>query len=156
MSWTHESLIVPQLQADNSTEAIKILGEMLYRGGYVRETFVEAVLEREKNFATGLPTPEIQVAIPHADIEYVIHPAIAVGVLEEPVMFGEMGNPDSTVDVRIVCMLAVNQSETLVSLLKSLADILQNTETLIQITEVVDATEIARIFNNKLPTNEEA
>jgi PTS system galactitol-specific IIA component len=126
MGWTDEGLIVPRLQARSDTEAITTLGNLLHQKGYVRDTFVAAVLERERNFATGLPTPEIQVAIPHADVEHVIRPAIAIGVLDEPVKFGEMGDPDGTVDVRIVFMLAVAQSESLVSVLKGLVGMLQN------------------------------
>lgn len=155
MTWTQEALIITPLQAENSTEAIQILGERLHLGGFVKDTFVKAVLEREKTFATGLPTPKIQVAIPHADIEHVLRSALAIGVLEEPVPFGEMGNPNSVVDVKIVCMLAVTQSETLVSLLQQLVGIFQDVEVLKSIVEAADAAEIASIFNNRLPTNQE-
>ncbi len=156
MSWTKESLIIPKLTARTNFEAIEILARLLYERGYVLETFVEAVLERERVFATGLPTPEIQVAIPHADIEHVIHQAIAVGVLDEPVEFREMGNPDRTVNVRIICMLAVKKSETLVSLLQNLMGIFQNAEILHSIIEATDAAQIAAIFNNRLPLNQES
>lgn len=156
MVWTQASLIVPHLKVRNCTEAIQTLGDLLFDGGYVRETFVEAVLEREKIFATGLPTAEIQVAIPHADIEHVIRPAIAIGVLDEAVEFGEMGNPDETVNVNIVCMLAVSKSETLVSLLKNLVGIFQNADVLHQIIDAKDAVKIAAIFNDRLPVKEEA
>jgi len=154
MGWTDESLIIPHLQAGSDAEAITTLGNLLYQKGYVRDTFVAAVLERERTFATGLPTPEIQVAIPHADVEHVIRPAIAIGVLDEPVKFGEMGDPDGTVNVRIVCMLAVTQSEALVSLLKNLVSLLQNPDILRRVVEA-DATEIAAIFNEQLSNLEE-
>ena len=114
MPWTDESLIVPHLEARDAADAIRALGTLLYHQGYVRDTFVEAVLEREKSFPTGLPTAEIQVAIPHADVEHVVKPGIAIGILEEPVEFGEMGSEDQKVRVKIICMLAVRQSETLV------------------------------------------
>lgn len=156
MDWTHENLIVPHLRARSAAEAITVLAELLRSQGYVRDTFPSAVLEREKTFATGLPTPEIQVAIPHADIEHVIRPSIAVGVLDEPVEFGEMGNPDATVSARIVCMLAVTQSETLVSLLKNLVGVLQSPEMLRRIVGAGRAAEIAAIFNSQLPALEEA
>ena len=135
---------------------IVALGMLLHEGGYVRDTFVDAVLEREKKFATGLPTPTIQVAIPHADVEHVLRPAIAIGVLEETVPFGEMGNPEATVPVKIVCMLAVTESETLVSLLQNLVAIFQNVELLTQIVKAADAAQIAAIFNDRLPSEQEA
>jgi PTS system galactitol-specific IIA component len=150
MGWTDESLIIPHLQVKSSVEAIAILGNLLHQKGYVRDTFVAAVLEREKTFATGLPMPEIQVAIPHADVEHVIRPAIAIGVLDEPVEFGEMGDPGSTLQVRIVLMLAVTQSEALVSLLKSLVEMLQSPDLLRRVI-AADAAEIAAMVNHQLP-----
>ncbi|NIS83563.1 MAG: PTS transporter subunit EIIA [Anaerolineales bacterium] len=155
MSWTNARLIIPRLIAEDSTQAIKILGGLLYDEGYVRDTFIEAVLEREKNFATGLPTSEIQIAIPHADIEHVIRPAIAVGVLERPITFGEMGNPDGTVDVKLVCMLAVTKSEALVSLLKNLVEIFQSVDLLQQIVKTDDSSAIAAIFNESLAEHQD-
>jgi PTS system galactitol-specific IIA component len=156
MEWTHENLVVPNLVATSDSQAITVLGGLLQERGYVRDTFVDAVLDREKTFATGLPTPEIQVAIPHADPEHVIRQAIAIGVLAEPVAFGEMGDPESTVDVRIVCMLAVSQSEVLVSLLRNLVGMLQDPELLRRIVGLKEAGEIAQTFNQHLASLEEA
>ena len=149
--WTHENVIIPKLQASTSDAAIEKLGELLENQGYVRDTFINAVKEREKVFSTGLPTPGIQVAIPHADIEHIIQPAIAIGVAETPIEFGEMGNPDSTVGARIICMLAVTESETLVSLLQNLVGIFQDPDVLQQIVEAPSATDIAKLFNDRLP-----
>lgn len=156
MNWVNENLIITPLEASSSEGAIRVLGTRLFESGYVRDTYVDAVLEREKVFATGLPTPEIQVAIPHTDIEHVIHPAIAVGVLQDTVEFVEMGNPDGVVNVRIVCMLAVNQSDSLVSLLQNLVGIFQDPVVLHQIVDARDVSEIAAIFNDRLPPYQEA
>ncbi len=156
MGWANENLIVPHLQARSATEAISVLAELLRSQGYVRDTFPSSVLEREKTFATGLPTPEIQVAIPHADVEHVIRPAIAIGVLDDPVEFGEMGNPGATVRVSIVFMLAVVQAQSLVSLLQSLVGLFQNPAVLHRIVAAGDPARIAAIFNEQLPVFEEA
>ncbi|MEE9513853.1 MAG: PTS sugar transporter subunit IIA [Anaerolineales bacterium] len=156
MHWVNEDLIIKPLEASSSEDAIRILGARLFESGYVRDTYVDAVLEREKVFATGLPTPEIQVAIPHTDIEHVIRPAIAVGVLQDTVEFVEMGNPDGIVNVSIVCMLAVNQSDSLVSLLQNLVGIFQDPAVLHQIVDAGDISEIDALFNDRLPPYQEA
>ncbi|MFN2147677.1 MAG: PTS sugar transporter subunit IIA [Anaerolineales bacterium] len=156
MGWTQPSLIETSLEATDSTQVIEALGTLLFDQGYVRDTFVQAVLDREKVFATGLPTPEIQVAIPHADVEHVLRSAIAIGVLVHPVEFGEMGNPEGTVPVRIVFMLAVKQSDSLVSLLQNLVGIFQNPAILHEILETPEREVIAVLFNEKLPDYQEA
>jgi PTS system galactitol-specific IIA component len=154
--WTNERLILPGLHARTAAEVIGALGDLLCRHGYVRDTFTAAVGEREKVFATGLPTPEIQVAIPHADVEHVIHPAIAIAALAEPVEFGEMGNPGGTVSVKLVFMLAVAQSQVLVSLLQRLVELFQQPAFLRRLLAADDPARIAADFNEQLPVFEEA
>jgi PTS system galactitol-specific IIA component len=155
MSWTQPELIQVNLEVKDSAEVIRILGGLLYEHGLVHDTFIEAVLEREKVFATGLPTPEIQVAIPHADVEHVKRSAIAVGVLADPVSFGEMGNPDGTVNVQIVCCLAVKESESLVSLLQNLVGVFQDAPFLRQILAQGNAEDVADLLNQRLPAYQE-
>ncbi|MEJ2012685.1 MAG: PTS sugar transporter subunit IIA [Anaerolineales bacterium] len=156
MGWTSPALIEPWLQAADSSQVIRALGGLLLDQGYVRDTFIQAVLDREKVFATGLPTPVIQVAIPHADVEHVLQSAIAVASLRHPVEFGEMGNPEGTVQARIVFMLAVKESDSLVSLLQNLVGIFQDADFLKRILESQDRTTIAELFNARLPSFQEA
>lgn len=155
MPWTQADLIQTKLNAKDSTDAIRTLGGLLHAQGYVHDTFIDAVIEREKVFATGLPTPEIQVAIPHADVEHVNRSAIAVGILANPVTFGEMGSLDGTVDVQIVCCLAVKESESLVSLLQNLVGIFQDAAFLRHLLEQDNARDVANLINDRLPTYQE-
>lgn len=153
--WTETRLILTDLEVKDSSEAITRLGNLLYKYGYVRDTFIPAVLEREAIFATGLPTPEYHVAIPHTDSEHVIHPAIAIATLKNPVVFGEMGNPEAKIDIHLVCMLAVNQSDSLVTLLQNLVEMFQSAGVLEQVMES-DPVNIAHIFNQRLSVKVEA
>jgi PTS system galactitol-specific IIA component len=155
MTWTSAALIINPMSAKDSTDAITQLGKLLVKEKYVKDTFIQAVIEREKVFATGLPTPETQVAIPHTDPEHVHKTGIAVGVLPDPVSFGEMGNPDSKVSVNIVCVLAVKEADFLVSLLQELVAIFQDAEILNQIVTASSTGEVAEIFNHRLPQYQE-
>ncbi|MDY7075667.1 MAG: PTS sugar transporter subunit IIA [Chloroflexota bacterium] len=148
--WVREGLVIIPMQAENAADAIAQLGVRLRTGGFVKDSWIQATIEREKAFATGLPTPRIGVAIPHADVEHVLQPGIAVGVLEKPVEFGEMGSPDSTVPVRIVCALAAAHSESLITLLQQLVEIFQQPDVLGQIAEAQSPTEITAVFEHHL------
>jgi mannitol/fructose-specific phosphotransferase system IIA component (Ntr-type) len=66
-----------------------------------------------------------------------------------------MGNPEGKVQVSIVCMLAVKESDSLVSLLQNLVAILQDTALLRQIIEMPDRETIADLFNTRLPSYQE-
>ncbi len=148
--WVREDLVIVPMRAKSAADAIAQLGARLQTGGFVKDTWTQATIEREKTFATGLPTPEVGVAIPHADVEHVLQQAIAVGVLEKPVEFGEMGNPDSTVPVRIVCALAVARSELLVTLLQQLVEMFQSPGVLSQIAGARSPAEIVEIFDHHI------
>ncbi len=155
MNWIKPELVLLDLKADDSQAVIEALGNLLYHYGYVKETYVQAVIDREKVFATGLPTPEIKVAIPHTDVDHVMKNGIAVGLLSKPVTFGEMGNPDRSVDVEVVCCLAVKQSESLVSLLQNLVAMIQDSDFLRQLLTEKSANKVANIINNRLPNYQE-
>lgn len=150
-----EALVILPLRAKSATEVIIQLGARLQTAGLVKASWTQATLEREKVFATGLPTPEVGVAIPHTDVEHVLAQGIAVGVLEQPVLFGEMGNPDQAVPVRVVCALAVAQSEKLVTLLQQLVAMFQAPGVLKQIAGAPTPAEIVTIFEQHIQLTEE-
>jgi PTS system galactitol-specific IIA component len=130
-------------------EAISFLSRSLYQAGYVKDTFEEAVLKREEEYPTGLPTVGYGVAIPHTDAEHVLKPTIAVGVLKKPVVFKEMGYPDSTVNVSLVCVLALEKSGY-VDLLSKFVEAIQDRDFLNRVCTEKDRSKIAMLLNAKL------
>lgn len=148
--WVQEELVIVPLEARTAAEAISQLGARMQAMGIVKPSWTQAAIEREKTFATGLPTPEVGVAIPHTDVEHVIQQGIAVGVLREPVAFGEMGNPDNTVPVKIVCALAVAQSDLLVTLLQQLVEMFQKPGVLTAIANARTPSEIVELFEHHI------
>ena len=121
--------------------------------GYVRSTFEDALLEREKVFPTGLPTQPLGVAIPHTDAEHVISDAIAVGILNEPVQFEEMGTEGGTsfVDVSIITMLAISNPKQMVPLLSELATCYQDEAFLNAIYAEQDIDNVIGIIKERIP-----
>jgi PTS system galactitol-specific IIA component len=72
---------------------LALMANRLIDKGYTKQSYLQAVLNREKEYPTGLPTNGVGVAIPHADTKYVLKPGIAVATLKSPVKFNVMGNP---------------------------------------------------------------
>lgn len=149
MNWVDEKFVYFDLQAESDSEVIHILARALQKAGFVKESFEEAVLSREREFPTGLPTPEFGVAIPHSDPEHVLHPTIAVAVLKNPINFKEMGNPESYVSIKLVCLLAL-EGKGYVTLLSRFVEAIQEKEFLHKVCTSRDAKEIALLFNSKL------
>lgn len=101
-------------------EILKKLGAELCRSGHVKESYIQAVCDREKVFPTGLPMSGCGIAIPHADKEHVNNEAMIVGVLNEPVEFQVMGSESDMVGARLVFMLAIKDPQAQLDMLQKL------------------------------------
>ena len=146
----NEENIVRMLQAGDREEVIRRLGGLLFQHGYVKETYVQAVLEREKVFPTGLQTNLLGMAIPHTDTEHVIKPALAIATLAHPVIFQAMGNPEAEVPVTVVMMLAISDPKAVIPVLRSVLFILEKGETLNALTQATTEIEIKAVIQNHI------
>ena len=104
------------------------VGKKLYEMGYVKDSFANALSEREKNFPTGLATEPFQVAIPHTDSIHVEKEAIVCIRLLNPIKFRDVGDDENEVDAEFVFVLCILEPEKQVDILKALVDTLSNDE----------------------------
>lgn len=101
---------------------IRDLAQRLEAAGHVKSSFIKAALTREKVSPTGLPFAPHPVALPHADPEHVLAPALIVATLVKPIVFREMGSPATKLSVEIVVMPAFQEKEQAGAGLASLID----------------------------------
>jgi PTS system galactitol-specific IIA component len=124
-------LCMAGLVAESSDGVLRALAQKLLAAGHVRPSFEAAALARERRSPTGLPFPGQGVAMPHAEPEHVVTPAIAVASLAKPVSFRQMGAPNVKLEVSLVVMPALTAKEQAAGELARLVALLQN-ETLRQ------------------------
>ena len=141
-----EELVVMDMDAKDSNEAIGKLAEVLYKNNFVKKSYIKAVQERERIFPTGLPTEGVGVAIPHTDVEHVNIPTMAIAILDKPVRFNMMGIAKEEIDVQILFMMAIKEPEAQIELLQKLMDIFQDKEILEQILRSKTPSEVKEIF----------
>jgi PTS system galactitol-specific IIA component len=118
-------LILVGLEAESAHEVVLRLASRLEARGYVRPSFAQAVLEREQEFPTGLPTADVQVALPHTDVEHCLRPGLAVATLARPVRFTEMATHDRAVAAEIVFLLSIVEPSEQVKWLQRLVTLFQ-------------------------------
>jgi PTS system galactitol-specific IIA component len=145
-----ESLILKDVDVNSREELLRTMATNLFRKGLVKKSFIEAVIERERTFATGLPTNSVSVAIPHTDSEHVNKKAISVAILKEPVNFGVMGEMNVETPVQIVFMLAIDKKDSHLVLLQKLMEIFQNAEELQFLILEENKTNIKKRLTNHL------
>lgn len=123
-----EDLIVYGVKAETAEEAIKTVGEYLLKGGYVKESYIPAVIQRETDFPTGLQLKTVGIAMPHTAGIHVNTPAVCVAKMDKPVEFGHMGDPETRVQAELLLMMAIKDPDAQLDTLKKVMGVFTNDE----------------------------
>lgn len=145
-----ESVILIDVDANKKEEVLKLMAQNLVSKNLVKESFIQAIIKRENEFATGLPTAGVSVAIPHTDVEHVNQKSISVAILKNPVDFIVMGDDSKSTPVQIVFMLAMDDEGSQLELLQKLMQVFQEEETLKELVNQSRASNIKSILDEKL------
>ncbi len=150
LNYISEDLVIININAEDEYECIERLGNLLYTKGFVKDTYVQAVKDREKIFPTGLSTNGVGVAIPHTDAIHVNKPAVAIGTLERPVIFHLMGDDEQNVKVELLFQLAINEPSEQLQMLQSLVGLFTNEELLKNLQQAKDPTSVISLIQAEL------
>lgn len=136
-------------KADNAEMVIRTISARLEKNGYIESPYVEAVLEREKEYPTGLPTEDVFVAIPHANCPAVKRTCIGVAKMKQPVDFCNAVDPESTLPAELVFLLAsTSGAEAHLEELQELMGCFSRVGFLNDLKNAKDEDEFIRIFAN--------
>lgn len=156
MQYTLGDLLKPEhirvsIAATDALGAIRALNETLVATAHTSAEFGDDACAREETFPTGLPTQPVAVAIPHADPTHVLSSGLAIGTLRAPVPFGQMGTDGSVkLDVAILFLLAIKESEKQVEMIQQLMAVIQNPAVLAGIKDAKGPGEIIGLVRGTL------
>ena len=145
------ALCVVRPDVASAEQVLRLLARRAVAEGYAAETFEAALLEREAAYPTGLPTPA-PAAVPHADPQHVVHPGLALALLDPPVPFGEMGSDGRDVACGLVVLLLVTAPEDQVSVLGQVVQVLQRPDWPDALAAATDGADLARRFTDLFPS----
>lgn len=147
-------LVETNISAKNKEEVIRFLAKKLADRKCVSSHYSELVLQREKEYPTGLITKGAVIAIPHAFDPETKGNNIAIGILKTPVGFKHMEDIDETVPVKIVFMLAINDSHEHMEMLKILMQLVRDEELFKKLQSISSKNEICKLLNEYIETLE--
>ena len=106
------------------------LSEILESKGYVKDTYRDSILAREKMHPTGLKVEDlINIAIPHTDVEHVLQPTmVIIKHNTSNFRFYRMDEPGSEIPVDVVFLLVVKDSDGYVNFLAALTNLFQDAD----------------------------
>jgi len=141
-----EDFVIENLQTSTKEEALSIMSNMLLSKGYVKESFPEAILEREKHYPSGLPMEGHKIAIPHTDADHVNKSVILFARLAQPLEFCSMGDPDEKIQVSLISMFALAEKKDIGKMLEVLINAYSNNDVLDAILKAPSAKAIFDIL----------
>lgn len=121
--------------ADNWEQAITLCGEYMISQGSVNKDFMEACIEREKEYPTGLPA-DIPVAIPHSKAAGIKENCVCFLRLDKPVRFYRMDDSEEYVDTQLVFNLAIKEADDHLEFLQKLMQFVLDVDTLNKCSEI--------------------
>ena len=139
-----------QVKVADWQDAIRSTCKPLLDNGYVLPDYPADVIEREMQWATGLPTMPFGVAIPHAlKPDNVVSAKVAASLLAEPVCFKQSGGTeeDDPIEAKIVFVLALKDSSSQLSLLQNLMVAISDEDMLAALAVATTPEEFCNIFN---------
>ena len=122
----NKNLVFRNLDFKSNSEAESFIADKLFEQGYVKQGYKDALLEREKQFPTGLPSSAPAIAIPHANADLVNKTTLAVVTLNKPVTFKNMGAVNDDINVQIIIALVIAEPHSQVEILQKVVGIVQN------------------------------
>lgn len=142
-----ESLVFFPSDYTDKESLLTYLSEQLQAQGVVSADYLATVLAREAVYPTGLQTnAQIGCALPHGEMETVKRPGIALAILKEPVIFGQMANSEIDVAVSLVFLLAINDGQQQVATLQQLMKLLQSDTQLHLLKNAQSTAEVMQLF----------
>jgi PTS system galactitol-specific IIA component len=145
-----EECILPALHANSRDDALQRMGQFLVERSYCHATFPAAILAREYDYPSGLPFAGEKVAIPHTDAVHVRTPVLLIARLVQPVLFNTMGNPDETIPVQLIVMMALHGAIPAGNVLQALITLFQDGEMMQRLMAGTGRSEMYHVLHTAL------
>jgi PTS system galactitol-specific IIA component len=142
-----DELIKVHVNCENKEQLFEVIFQEAFQKGYVSESFLEKLKEREAVFPTGLNMGKYNVAIPHTDPDHVYEQFIAVATLEHPVPFYLMDDNTKQVDVNVVFLLGLNEPHNQLAVLQELMGVIQDGNKIEELLKSTSSEEIRKVLS---------
>lgn len=125
--------LILKSDAQTQEEVFKEIGAFLLKKDLVNEQFTDAIIEREKNYPTGLDLAPVaeqlpNVAIPHTETEYCKSKAVVFVKLNNQITFHNMINPDEALRVKYLFFIINNEKTNQTDVLSNIMAFITNKE----------------------------
>lgn len=145
--YLNKNLSFFNLEVGSQEELLNTLADCLRENGCVNDQYATNVINREKNYPTGLFVSDTGFAIPHSDSVDVYESQICFASLKKPVTFSSMINVDDKIEVSMVFMLAMKEPHEQVKNLSNLMALFQDKQMVEELLKCESKTDFIKIMD---------
>lgn len=128
-----ENLIFTDVPGETWEEVLRNVAARLLAAGVVKESYADALVERETSYPTGLPIGKVNFALPHTYPQHIVEHGIAIAVPSHPVPFQSMEDADEFVEVSLLVCPLLEKMDANIKILPSLMKFFANEETIAEL-----------------------
>lgn len=147
MNYFSEEVILFNKYVSDKEEALKLLSDQLKDKDLVEDNFYRGIIEREKNYPTGLQVGDIGIAIPHTDSDKVKKAQLGFLSLKQPVIFKDMGDANNEIEVSMIFMLALKDPDSQLTMLQKLIGLFQDKTLINRLKQCTEIEEFKMIMD---------
>lgn len=145
----HSDLIQLNVDVIDEVELFHVVADDLLAKGFVTKDYIQGIIEREKNYPTGLITPYLNIALPHSDVQYINKAFIYVVRLENPIQVRQMGD-NQLMEVKDLFFLGIKEPSKQVGLLSTLMVLFQDEDFVTDYLDLTNTNDVYDLLKTKL------
>ncbi|MBA5850108.1 PTS sugar transporter subunit IIA [Clostridium sp. cel8] len=138
----------------DSNQLFEVIGHELIKKGLVKDNFVSAIIEREKNYPTGIDLSVVEgqkynVAIPHTEREYCNSKCIVFVKIKNEINFKNMIAQDEELNVKYVFIIINNENEVQTNILSNIMDFITKKSNMDKLEQIDNEKELYEFITGK-------
>ena len=145
-----KDLIFLDFESDNQINFFGKIYKILEERGDVKFSFLTSIIEREKEFPTGLDLGKYKIAIPHTNPEHINKEAVIFVRNKNKVIFRDMGMDLNDLETDFIFVLLVKKNGEQIEVLENLMNLLSEEVLLDKLKDVKTEEEVYEKKKEKL------
>ena len=145
-----KDLIFLEFESDNQINFFGKIYKILEERGDVKFSFLNSIIEREKEFPTGLDLGKYKIAIPHTNPEHINTEAIVFVRNKNKIVFRDMGMDLNDLETDFIFVLLVKKNGEQIEVLENLMNLLSEEKLLDKLKNAQTEEEAYNLLREKI------
>ena len=133
------------IEAKDHTELFTKMAEIFKKKGYVKESYLDAIIEREKKYPTGFEFDGYNIGLPHTDAEHISVQKIILIRLKNEIEYREVVT-NKKIPIKIFIMLLIKNGEDQTTILGKLIEIIGEKEFYRKVSEAKKVEDLKELY----------